>query len=77
MTTSNMDIGILSVHPSVGPFVCHAPVLCQNGLTHRHTFFSSIILGFPVGLLDDFAKFRRGHPFICIISNRDISNDLE
>ena len=35
----NIDIGILSVRPSV----CHAPVLYRNGLTCRHTFFSIMV----------------------------------
>jgi len=35
----NIDIGILSVRPSV----CHAPVLYRNGLTCRHTFCSIMV----------------------------------
>jgi len=34
--TCDIDIAILSVRLSV----CHVPVLCRNGLTYQHTFFS-------------------------------------
>ena len=47
--TRDINIGILSVRPSV----CHAPVLYQNGLTYHRRFF---ILVFQVLILYIFAK---------------------
>jgi len=44
------DVTRGSDRPSVSLSVCHATVLCQNGLTYRHTFSpcgSHTILVFP------------------------------
>jgi len=58
--TRDTDIGILFVRLSVH----NAPVLDENGLTYRHSFFSPygspIILVLPASNI--FTKFRRGHP---------------
>ena len=63
MLTSDIDIGILSIRPSVRPSVRHALILCRNGLTHHisSAFGSPIILIFPV--LTVFVKFQRSHPY--------------
>ena len=37
--TRVIDIAIMSVRPSVCPSVRNAPVLDENGLTYRHSFF--------------------------------------
>ena len=62
--TRDTDIGILFVRLSVRPSVHNAPVLDENGLTYRHSFFSPygspIILVLPASNI--FTKFRRGHP---------------
>ena len=41
MLMRDIDIGIVSVHPSVRPFVRHISVLYRNGLTCRHYFFTA------------------------------------
>ena len=62
--TRNIDIGILSVRPSVRLSVRNAPVLDENGLTYPDSFFppygSPIILVLSASNI--FTKFRRGHP---------------
>jgi len=65
--TRDVDVGILSVcpsvHPSVRPSVRNVPVLYENGLTCCHSFSpygSAIILVFLA--LNIFTKFQRGHP---------------
>jgi len=58
--TRDIDIAIVSVRLSVRD----VPVSDENGLTHRHSFFSPygspIILVLPASNI--FLKFRRGHP---------------
>jgi len=40
--TRDIDIANLSVRLSVCPSVCYVPVSDENGLTYRHSFFSTI-----------------------------------
>jgi len=63
----DIDIANLIVRPSVclsiRPSVRYVPVLYENGLKYRHTFFrhgSPIILVLSASNI--FTKFRRGHP---------------
>jgi len=41
--TRDIDIAILSVRPSVCPSVHNVPVLDENGLTCRHSFFHHMV----------------------------------
>jgi len=56
MLTRDINIAIL--------FVCHVPVLCPNGLTYRHTFFSKINgnhIILVLSVLSTCPNFGRGH----------------